>query len=184
MCWGRLFPFQHRGRLEAPLRLEIDIQVRMGRCPGVLGIQCRLQRLGGDIRAPCTEMARTGSVRCDAGSHGGSRKRRHAFWMRRNTDPFYAVLLQDSGLEHLHGLAELADRVVDPTSDAEHFRNRRSLREAADVLLEVRRVAEAPRGDVRNRVHAFSMQPLADLYGVFDLGAFRPIKRVRGLEAC
>ena len=87
------------------------------------------------------------------------------------TDMANAVFLDQACLQHFHGGVEVTDRIVDAATDAQHLFNATARRIGGQQLVQLVGVAKRARRQMRDRLHAVIMQPLAHGDGIGRIGA-------------
>ena len=139
-----LVPRDHRGGLEA----ELGDDVQGG--AGALG-----ERV-----LPCQRRTdlRVGDVGTALGVSG-------------DTDPRDSILVEQPGVEELHGVGELPEGAIEAASDEQRLIDAGIAGEARKALLQERAARDASGREVRDGVEPFAAQPACDRDGV---GEARP----------
>ena len=91
--------------------------------------------------------------------------------MTGDTDMANAVFLDQACLQHFHGGGEVTHRIVDAAADAQHLFNAAARRIGGQQLVQLVGVAKRARRQMRDRLHAVIMQPLAHGDGIGRIGA-------------
>ena len=91
--------------------------------------------------------------------------------MAGDADPRDPVLVEQSGVEELHGVGELAEGTIEAAADEQRLIDARLTHEPREVLLDERTARNASRRQMRDGVESFAAQPGRDRDGVGEGGA-------------